>query len=127
VSANEAAALGNLRTVASAEATYSRMAGVYGPMSCLVSPANCLGGTYRGPALLDATTAAEVQAGYRHELTVSEDGREFAYVVSPLTPGTTGVRSFCTDARGLVCFGADPDLTDSTGAACDPSRCHMLQ
>src|SRR2546428_12684660 len=67
VSANETAAIGDTRTVISAEAAYqSAASGFYGELTCLAVPGPCIAG-YVGPTFLDGTigVAALVQkSGY---------------------------------------------------------------
>src|SRR5438093_13390133 len=61
VSANEVAAIGDTRTVISAEAAYqSAASGFYGELSCLAVPGPCITG-YTGPTLLSSKLSATVQ------------------------------------------------------------------
>ncbi len=112
VSANEAAAIGDTRTVISAEATYqSAASGFYGELSCLSVPGPCIAG-YVGPSFLDATLASTVvKQGYaravNYDAVASVPGltnphSTFCYESSPMVPATTGVRSFGGDASGVV-------------------------
>jgi hypothetical protein len=121
VSANEAAAIGDIRTVISAEATYSASnRGAYGELGCLSEPGGCLP-HYTGPRFLDSKlTSLENRSGYRRAFFPGKPTKAgskglsgFAYTATPLEPGTTGVRSFCGDSNGVVC--ADP-----RGAAIQP-------
>jgi hypothetical protein len=119
VSANEAATIGDTRTVISAEAAYASAAQGYGSLSCLAKPASCLLG-YRGPNFLDETLAGAAESsGYDRAFHPGPAGpkgrtyRAFAYVSTPREPGRTGVRSFCGDSTGRVCF-------DAAGAAIVP-------
>src|SRR5882762_3349553 len=58
VSANEAAAIGDTRTVISAEAAYqSANSGFYGQLTCMSTPSGCIP-TYAGPTFLDSSLAA---------------------------------------------------------------------
>src|SRR5205809_6751020 len=60
VSANETAAIGDTRTVISAEAAYqSAASGFYGELSCLSVPGPCIAG-YVGPSFLDSTISTTV-------------------------------------------------------------------
>src|SRR5205814_4559301 len=57
VSANEAGAIGDTRTVISGEAAYqSANSGFYGTITCLATPGPCITG-YVGPTFLDASLA----------------------------------------------------------------------
>src|SRR5207245_1794250 len=132
VSANEAAAIGDIRTVISAEAAYESVAQGYGDLDCLVRPASCIKG-YSGPVFLDAQLAgAADKAGYKRAFHAGPAGRRpatyrgFAYTATPTEVGKTGTRSFCGDATGRICF--DPKgapILPSAGAC--PQTCADLK
>jgi len=52
----------------------------------------------------------------------------YAYVAVPMNRGQTGVRGFCGDANGIVCFtpdGSEPEVADGAcvvGRGCMPLR-----
>lgn len=132
VSANEAAAIGDVRAVLSAEMAFSASSGgSYGDLGCLAAPGTCIDG-YGGPAFLDAGLAgATEKSGYRRGFQGGPAAARprsfegFAYTATPITVGQTGTRSFCGDASGLVCF--DPtgaELVPQQGAC--PSGCLPL-
>ena len=143
VSANESSAIGDVRTVISAQAAYAAVnGGYYDTMECLASPAGCLPGnagdalTVIDPALAQAT----IKNGYRRTLhpgpavdpsrltrpVSASSVVSFAYVAVPLTAGQTGVRSFCGDDRGMVCFMSDgsepPVVNGRCGDTCKGLR-----
>jgi prepilin-type N-terminal cleavage/methylation domain-containing protein len=112
VSANEAAAIGDTRTVVSAEAAYqSAASGFYGELTCLAVPGPCIA-TYNGPSFLDSTIASTVvkqgyarAANYDAALTIpglTNPHSTYCYESSPVVPATTGVRAFGGDASGVV-------------------------
>jgi len=112
VSANEAAAIGDTRTVISAEAAYqSAASGFYGELTCLSVPGPCIAG-YVGPSFLDNTIASTVvKQGYartaNYDTAVTVPGltsphATYCYESSPVVPATTGVRAFGGDASGVV-------------------------
>lgn len=127
---NESAALADIRTVLSAESTFSSVSGgSYGDLGCLATPRACLDG-YAGPAFLVAPLASE-RSGYRR---VFRGGRaasrprtfeSFAYTATPVTVGQTGARSFCGDSSGLICFDPSGAELLPVGGAC-PSGCRPL-
>ncbi len=137
VSANEAAAIGDIRTVISAEAAYTTASGgSYGPPACLAEPRQCLP-AYSGPRFLDPELAsAEVKNGYRRTfhpgssapVASSPAGAPFstgslegyAYVAVPEKVGQTGVRGFCGDASGRICFTTDGSAPEVSDGACAP-------
>jgi hypothetical protein len=133
VSANESAAIGDLRTVISAQAAYqSANGGFYGEMACLAEPTSCLAG-YQGPVFLGPElAAAREKSGYRRVFHAGPAGSAprslvgYAYTASPLQQGQTGVRSFCGDASGLVCFDPTGAEIFPENGAC-PSTCTPLR
>jgi len=126
VSANEAAAIGDVRTVISAEtACQSANAGYFDTIECLATPDRCIPG-FHGSAFIPARFVGRaVEHGYRRrfhpgptaEPTPPKASRSslmaFAYVEYPEQQGRTGVRSFCGDSSGRICYlvsGAEPEV-----------------
>jgi len=112
VSANETAAIGDTRTVISAEAAYqSAASGFYGQLPCLAVPGPCIAG-YTGPSFLDSTiTTTVVKQGYarsaNYAAAVTIPGltnatSSYCYQSSPVVPAVTGVRAFGGDASGVL-------------------------
>ena len=116
VSANEAAAIGDSRTVISGEAAYnSANSGFYGVITCLNIPSNCiLNYSAAAPTFLDASIAATsyVKQGYERSWTdggaATNPGATggsiniFCYQSKPASANKTGVRSFGADDGGVV-------------------------
>ena len=143
VSANEAATIGDIRTVISAEAAYQSVSGgFYGPPPCLATPTACVP-AYSGPTFLDpALASATVKSGYRRtfhpgpaaSVTASAPGSPFAtgslegfaYTAVPVEPGKTGARSFCGDASGRVCAVRTGAIDASAGACPSSPACPDL-
>jgi hypothetical protein len=134
VSANEAAVIGELRSVLAAETTYrSFNGGHYDTLECLARPSGCVPG-HSGPALLDPDLAQVGTRGGYHRLfypgprpdappaatpVVSPSSvTGFAYVAVPVQPGKTGLRSFCVDAGGEILFQSDGTAPAIVGGAC---------
>jgi type IV pilus assembly protein PilA len=143
VSANESGAIGDVRTVISAQMAYqSANCGAYGPMECLSQPTapGCIPNYPAvGPTFLDATLASlQVKSGYTRAFHAGNTialpepcsggtGLDnFAYTAVPATFGKTGVRGFCGDSTGIVCStmdGSAPEVTNGQcGAGCTPLR-----
>jgi TonB family protein len=131
-SANEAAAIGDIRTIISAETAFEGTGGGgYADLGCLAEPKGCIAG-YGGPQFLDAGLAgATEKSGYKRvfhagpAVAAARRYNTFAYTATPSTPGQTGTRSFCGDASGLVC--ADPsgaEIVPQDGAC--PRTCPAL-
>jgi prepilin-type N-terminal cleavage/methylation domain-containing protein len=135
VSANEAAAIGDTRTVISAEAAYhATNSGFYGNLTCLATPSVCIV-AYTGPTFLDDTIGGGttvVKEGYTR--TWFESGPApgipggvdvYCYQASPSAPGKTGVRGFGGDSSGIVQTNAGSACCTATGinaAVCNPLR-----
>ena len=103
VSANEAAAIGDTRTVISAEAAYHATAsGFYGSISCLATPSSCLP-AYSGPTFLDQVIAA---GG-----TVTKNGYVRSFLEQPATSGAVGL----TGASDTFCYQSVPSSLGQDG------------
>jgi type IV pilus assembly protein PilA len=115
VSANEAATIGDIRTVISGEATYhSANSGQYGALTCLGTPSNaaCIPGySPTAPTFLDAnlsTSAPFTKSGYVRDANYSGPGalsgnwNSFCYEAHPTALNRTGTRSFGGDASGAL-------------------------
>jgi len=138
VATNESGAIGDVRTVISAEAAYqSANGGYYDTPECLGAPAKCIP-HYTGEPFLKGPLADEnaVTNGYRHTFHIGEQAqivstvsatslRSYAFVAEPATRGQTGVRAFCGDDGGRVCVWPDGQPTKITGGRC-PADCRPL-
>ena len=139
VSANESMAIGNLRTILSAQAAYQTAnGGYYDQPSCLYAPGECLGEKAPGMAFLEPNSVVfdAPKSGYilrfhagvaaADPTAVSPSSLQgFAVTASPATPQQTGVKSFCVDARGDVCVMAAP-ASDLEKGYC-PESCKALR
>jgi type IV pilus assembly protein PilA len=139
VSANESAAIGDTRTMISAQMAYqSANGGFYDTIDCLIKPTGCIPSyPATGPSFLDPGMKAAQRRGYRFTLhlgpraeidpAVSSPSsvQSFAYVAEPLTQGQTGVRSFCGDSSGIVC-SANSRMSEPVDGSC-PSECVPLR
>lgn len=132
-SANESAAIGDVRTVISAQAAYqSASRGVYGELACLGAPATCIKG-YTGPQFLDKQLAAlGVKDGYRRAFHPGPRAararglKTFAYTVVPVEQGKTGVRSFCGESSGVIRFDPKGGEITPVGGVC-PATLEVLK
>lgn len=135
VSANEAMAIGDIRTVISAEAAYQASSGgAYGTLECLGTPASCIS-NFTGPVFIDPTLASGApKGGYRRTFhpgppaasAMTQSGlNTFAYTAVPLEPNRTGVRGFCGDSSGRICQTMDGTEPQVVNGECAPD-CRML-
>jgi prepilin-type N-terminal cleavage/methylation domain-containing protein len=152
VSANEAATIGDIRTVISAQAAFqSANSGWYtGALSCLSNP---MGGVQcipnyppTAPTFLDVGLAPlagvpPAKSGYNRQYTpgatpspiVATAGAasvsSYVYLASPVTQGQTGVRGFGGDAAGIICFsttGVAPATIGTIGLDTTSPTCNIL-
>ena len=144
VSANESATIGDVRTVISAQAAYaSANSGFYDTFECLHTPEPCIPDyPATGAVFLDSSLAsASDKSGYRRTFhpgppappevvalgKVSPSSLTlWAYVAVPITPNQTGVRGFCGDSTGRICFTRDGSEPPVEGGLCAMS-CQDLQ
>ena len=136
MSGNEASAIGSIRTLSSAEATYASSCGAGGYAGSLddLSAAPSAGGPGFIPAdLAGADSSTNLKSGYW--FTVDDNGSttvttntnaicntatatytEFMANADPGDPGTTGTRYFLTDQSGQIRQGAATLTSISDGA-----------
>ena len=136
VSSNEAATIGDIRSVISAEAAYhSAAGGLYGTPLCLLVPsgAGCIPAySVTAPTFIDSQIASLTsKSGYdRTFLGLSILGGLGCYVyqTTPSAQDKTGVRGLSGDCSGLICYTSDgsPVPLDGTGAAMAPG-CQALR
>jgi type IV pilus assembly protein PilA len=134
VSANEAATIGDIRTVISAQAAYhSANGGWYASdMTCLNVPSGsgCIPNyPATGPTFLDPNLVSQrPKSGYNRTFTAgttvaatavsgSSSTDAYSYTATPVTVGQSGVRSFGGDSSGIVCFKADGTQIGITNGA----------
>jgi prepilin-type N-terminal cleavage/methylation domain-containing protein len=107
MAANEASAVGSLRSINTAEVTYSTTYGVgYAPLLSNLggTAAQCAGTpTAVNACLLDSVLSAGVKSGYTITAVGTGTGN-VAYEAGgvPLAPGQSGQRSFCSDQSGVI-------------------------
>jgi type IV pilus assembly protein PilA len=142
VSANEAAMIGDIRTVISAQAAYQGANGGWYAMnlSCLTTPSSgCIPNyTATAPTFLDTQISqAAAKQGYNRTFYAGAQAQnlpttvdtnstgQYAYGGTPSVQDQTGVRGFAGDASGVICWtgdGTDP----ANGAASLTVGCSPL-
>jgi type IV pilus assembly protein PilA len=121
VSANEAAALGDVRDVIRAEAAYqAENGGYFDRLECLAAPATCIPGHHGASLIADRLLSTGEDQGYRRVFHPGPRAEPvppkasptslmaFAYVATPISPGKSGVRTFCGDGTGVICHATGP-------------------
>jgi type IV pilus assembly protein PilA len=110
MAANEASAVGSIRTINTAEVTYANSYPTvgFGALAVLGGPAaSCAGATFAASAnacLIDDVLAQGTKSGYNFVATAAGGTPTTTYVSTaiPVTAGTTGQRDFCSDQSGVV-------------------------
>ena len=115
ISANEASAVGSLRTINTAEITYNTSypsSGFTCTLSSLGPPPGNTSASSSAAGLIDSSLAGGVKSGYSFALSGCGSTLPIPTYEStgaPVSPGTTGQRYFCSDASGVIKF--DPGST----------------
>jgi type IV pilus assembly protein PilA len=147
IAANESAAIGDMRTVVSAEAAYNVANGGFydGNIRCLNAPVDCIPAyPSNGPNFLDSQlTSLLSKGGYSRSYAGGEtpgtlntvisslsSATSYVYWATPTIGGQTGLRGFAADSSGLICFSPQGDPAETTGniALLSPGvACNILQ
>jgi prepilin-type N-terminal cleavage/methylation domain-containing protein len=126
ISANEASAVASVRTISTAELQY---VGTYpnlgyadtleklGPTKGAQASANAAG-------LIDPALARGSKSGYKFTLSAvkGDNGMVTGFTIAaePTAPGTTGVKSYCSDQSNVIYYQAD-------GGPCTPGTSAVLE
>jgi type IV pilus assembly protein PilA len=110
ISANEASAVGSLKTLNTAQISYNSTYPMVGYAATLgaLSGMNCAPPTSAGACLIDTQLATGVKSGYLFVLSGTGNNTPIsAYQIraDPQTPNQTGVRFFCSFADGVIRVG----------------------
>ena len=105
MAANEASAVGSLRTIDTAAVTYSTTYGGYPPALTNMGPATSA--TSAAADLIDSVLAGGSKSGYAFTYVAGATdaaGNVLSYSVTadPVNRGTTGQRGFFTDQSGVI-------------------------
>jgi type IV pilus assembly protein PilA len=115
MAANEASAVGSIRTINTSAVTYSTTypnAGFPATLAALGGAAPCTA-VSTASCLLDQVLAAGTKSGYIFAWTGDGNTPSVGYSITgtPVTVGTTGQRMFCSDMSGVIRY-------DPSGAGC---------
>lgn len=130
ISANEASAVASIRAISQAEVQYATTYPQLGFADSLekLGPGKADQPTAEAANLLDPALARGQKSGYTFTLTTNKGnktGRDtanttFTIIAEPLTPGQTGIRTFCSNQSSVLYYQAD-------GAACVPGTSPVLE
>jgi type IV pilus assembly protein PilA len=113
IAANEASAVGSIRTLNTAEVTYASTYPDLG-FSCTLSNLGPAGSSATSTAagLIDAVLGSGVKSGYSFQLTGCSAAGSTGIMVTyqsqgqPVVVGQTGQRAFCSDQSGVIKYNA---------------------
>ncbi len=100
MAANEASAVGSLRTMNTASVSYSTTYGNYPPALPSLGPSSSPTSTTAD--LIDSALASGTKSGYSFTFTTASPYQQYSITASPITPGVTGQRYFYTDQSGVI-------------------------
>jgi type IV pilus assembly protein PilA len=132
MAANEASAVGSLRTINTAQVTYSSTYGVgYGTLANLSTPvAGCPLATQAISCLVDSNLGGGTKSGYKFVSiagggagTTASPNTNFNTSAVPVAPEQSGHNSFCSDESGVI----RRDTSGAVDAACQTSNLPPLQ
>jgi len=117
---NESDAIGDTRVVISAQAAFEDITGAFAVPHCLEAPSDCSADyPASGPAFTGAEPLELLRSGYLRTFHATRAGAPappfgeehvlaaYAIVMVPVEPEVTGIRSFCGDHTGRICYYAD--------------------
>ena len=126
MAANEASAVGSLRTINTAEVTFSTTYPTtgFGNLGVLGGTAsNCAGSTYAtssNACLIDDVLAnTKIKSGYNFTATAGSGTPSVTYtsLAVPSANGQSGSRAFCSDQSGVIRFNAGGTACGNTDSA----------
>lgn len=115
MAANEASAVGSLRTLNTASVAYSVTYGNFPPALSDLGPSTSPSST--AADLIDSALKSGNKSGYQFSFTgVSPSYQQYSITAAPVSPGVTGQRYFYTDQSGVIRVNA----TASAGSGDNP-------
>ena len=120
MAANESSAVGSLRTLNTAEVTYSSgcpNVGFSASLAELQSGAACAGGT----GIIDNVLSTGNKSGYTFAYAVATNGAPinttYSFTAVPQKVGVTGQRGFFTDQTGVIRYSLDGTTAPTNGSS----------
>ncbi len=100
MAANEASAVGSLRTLNTSSVAYSTTYGTYPPGLPNLGPSSSPPST--AADLIDSVLASGTKSGYAFTFAAGTGNLSYSITAAPSTPGVTGQRYFFTDQSGVI-------------------------
>jgi len=112
IAANEASAVGSLRTINTAEITYNTSYPTVGfacTLGTMGPPSGSTAASSTTAGLIDSNLAAGTKSGYSFTVACVGSGTpkvNYQSTAAPVSAGVTGQRYFCSDASGIIKYDA---------------------
>ena len=105
IAANEASAVGSLRTINTAQRAYATEYSSVG-YACNLNKLGTFGkpSSPENAGYIDDRLALGEKSGYRFELACGSEPSSYVVVAYPMTANQTGMRAFCTNQTGLISY-----------------------
>ena len=115
MAANEASAVGSLRTINTACVTYSTTYPNVGYPGSLAAMGPAASATSASADLVDSVLASGTKSGYTFSFTAGAGTPSTGYAVAanPISRGTSGQRGFFTDQSGVIRANSTSSATSS--------------
>jgi type IV pilus assembly protein PilA len=122
IAANEASAVGSLRTLNTAEIVYNTTypsVGFACSLSSLAPPSGSTSATSSSAGLIDSALAGGTKSGYSFGIGSCNGTPKssYQYIAAPISPGVTGQRYFCTDTSAVLQYSASSITTCGTSTS----------
>jgi prepilin-type N-terminal cleavage/methylation domain-containing protein len=114
IAANEASAVGTLRTINTAAVSFSTTYGNYPPLLTDLGPSTSP--TSTAADLVDQPVASGSKSGYNFTYGASSTYQQYSITANPITVGVTGQRYFFTDQTGVIRY----NLTTTASSSDNP-------
>lgn len=112
MAANEASAVGSLRSINTASVAYSTTYGTYPASLGALGPSSAPSST--AADLIDSVLSSGTKSGYTFTFTAGTGNLSYSITAAPSTPGVTGQRGFFTDQSGVIRADTSGTATSSS-------------
>jgi type IV pilus assembly protein PilA len=127
IAANQASAVGSLRTISTAEISYNSTYGTgFAALAALGGASPCTASATTA-CLIDSTLTTGVKSGYTLVATPASGAgtaanpyQTFTSSATPVNVGQTGQNMYCSDQSGVI-------RQDPSGAGCVPGTSQVIQ
>jgi type IV pilus assembly protein PilA len=102
IAANQASAVGSLRTLNTACIAFSTSYGQFPTALAALGPVGSGTASSTSADLIDSVLAAGQKSGYNFSYAAGTANQSYTITAKPITPATTGQNSYFTDQSGVI-------------------------